>query len=477
MGEPWPTAAGAAALRPGADAALALHARVLQARTATGAAQALVTGLAADFGLDRASLALADPARPSGSTRLRLLASTGPDRPEIAGTWRDQVLGALDEALDQGQVLAWPPAADADPSDPALRFELRQLQQTCGGAVAALPMGRQGRRQGGLCVERQGGTPFDDDELARLSACLALAGPALHWMQRAELPWHRRTRDALVHALHRLREPDQRLQRRLWVAGLGLFAVLAGVPMTHEVGGRARLEGAEQRVLSAPTDGFVKTAHVRPGDRVAAGTPLLDLLEDDLRLEQERWASQLAQHENAYAAAMGSADRIGAATAMARVSEAQAQLSLVEERLARGRLTAPFDGVVIAGDLSQAIGAPVRQGDALVTLASAARFRVIVEVDETAIARVQPGQTGRLSLSALPWQGEDIVVERVAPMARAVEGRNVFDVQARLVAPDATLRPGLLGRAELDVGHRPPLWVWLGRAADRLRVAWWSWIG
>ena len=53
----------------------------------------------------------------------------------------------------------------------------------------------------------------------------------------------------------------------------------------------------------------------------------------------------------------------------------------------------------------------------------------------------------------------------------------MFDVQARLVAPDATLRPGLLGRAELDVGHRPPLWVWLGRAADRLRVAWWSWIG
>ncbi len=255
-----------------------------------------------------------------------------------------------------------------------------------------------------------------------------------------------------------------------------LVLAVALLPLSHQVGGRARLEGALQRVLAAPSDGFVKAAHVRPGDRVAAGAPLLDLLEDDLQLERARWASQRAQHENAYAAAMAGSDRVGAATAMARVAEAQSQLALVDDRLGRGRLVAPFAGVVIAGDLSQSIGAPVRQGDTLVTLASGEGYRVIVEVDEVDIARVQPGQAGRLSLSALPWQGEDIVVERIAPMARAVEGRNVFEVEARLASPGPALRPGLLGRAELVVGQRPPLWVWLGRAADRLRLAWWAWL-
>jgi len=513
MGKPWPPgglvalcpAGESALLNPGvpwaalsdradgAAAALALHARLLQAPSLRAAAQSLVTDLASQAGASRASLALAEPGH---TRRLRLLASSGADRVDIASPWRDQVLGAMAEALDQGLGACWPPVAPAistrsthtahitpitaegaDAQAVALHFELQQLQRSVGGAVAVLPLGRSGGCAAAVCIERSGEAPIDTMTLARLEALLQLAGPALDWMQRAERPWHRRAFDALRAAFHRLREPEQRLRRRAVAAAVVALAALALLPLSHDIGGRARLEGSMQRVLAAPTDGFVKTAHVRPGDRVAAGAPLLDLLEDDLRLERDRWASQRAQHENAYASAMARTDRVGAATAMARVAEAQSQLALVEERLGRGRLVAPFDGVVIAGDLSQSIGAPVRQGDTLITLASAAGYRVIVEVDEVDIARVQVGQGGRLSLSALPWQGEDIVVERIAPMARAVEGRNVFEVEARLLAPGPALRPGLLGRAELVVGHRPPLWVWLGRAADRLRLAWWAWLG
>jgi multidrug resistance efflux pump len=43
---------------------------------------------------------------------------------------------------------------------------------------------------------------------------------------------------------------------------------------------------------------------VRPGDLVKAGQVLAELAEQDLQLEHNRWASELAQHENAYAAAM-----------------------------------------------------------------------------------------------------------------------------------------------------------------------------
>jgi len=258
----------------------------------------------------------------------------------------------------------------------------------------------------------------------------------------------------------------------------GLAALfLAVAPLEHEVGGRARVEGAEQRVLVAPADGFVKTAHVRPGDRVKAGDALVDLLDGDLRLERERWTSQLAQHENAYAAAMAKSDRAVASTSLARISEAQSQLALVDEQLLRGRVAAPFDALVIQGDLSQSIGAPVRQGDTLLTLATTGLHRVIVEVDEVDIARVQPGQAGRLALSSLPWDRQDLVVERITPLAKAVDGRNVFEVEARLVAPRGDLRPGLLGRAELVVGRMPPLWAWTRHALARIRVSWWSWLG
>lgn len=479
MGEPWPPGGARTLARPddlsmpdpGPAAALRLFAQVLGARTLAAAAHALVATLAADFQLSRASLGL----REQGRTRLQ--ASSALDSAaQASGELADHLTGAMDEAMDQGLALAWP-AAPQDADDDLLRLELRLLQAPLGGSVAVLPLGRDGQPLGAVCLERAAGPAFSTEELARLGQLLQLAAPALGWLQQAEAGWWRRARQQLRQALDRLRQPDRRLARRLSAAGLAALAALAGLPLAHEVGGRARIEGAEQRVLAAPTDGFVKAAHVRPGDQVLAGAPLLDLMEDDLRLERERWASQLAQHENAYAAAMARSDRVGAATSGARVDEAASQLALVDERLSRGRIVAPFDAVVIAGDLSQSIGAPVRQGDSLLTLATSGRHRVIVEVDEVDIARVMPGQPGRLALSALPWQGEDLVVERIAPLARAVDGRNVFEVEARLLSPRADLRPGLLGRAELEVGRRPPLWVWLGHALDRLRVSWWAWLG
>jgi multidrug resistance efflux pump len=252
---------------------------------------------------------------------------------------------------------------------------------------------------------------------------------------------------------------------------------LAGLPLDHEVSGRARVEGAEQRVMVAPADGFIKVAHARPGDRVKAGAALVDLYDADLLLERERWSSQLSQHENAYAGAMAKADRAMASTSMARSTEAEAQLALVDEQLARGRVAAPFDALVVHGDLSQAIGTPVRQGDVLLTLATMGRYRVIVEVNETDIARVVPGQPGALALSSLPWDTYPLVVERITPLAKAADGRNIFEVEARIDAAPAEMRPGLLGRAEIVVGRQPLLWTWIGHVLQGARMAWWTWLG
>ena len=359
----------------------------------------------------------------------------------------------------------------------AICLEQAALQRRVGGAVAAIPLGLGGEPFGALCVERHEGQPLTADELADLAQRLALVVPALRWMDFGSQPWFKRAWREAMQGWAALRQPQRRGARRwLIAASLAIFFV-ALAPLQYSVGGRARVEGAQQRVMSAPTDGFVKAAHVRPGDRVLAGAALVDLLDEDQRLEYERWSSQLAQHENAYAAAMAKADRLGASTSMARVSEAQAQLALIDQQLARGRITAPFDALVVQGDLSQSIGAAVRQGDTLLTLATTDQYRVVVEVDESDIARIHPGQRGRLVVSSLPWDAQDLRVERIVPLARAVDGRNVFEVEARLTEPPSGLRPGLFGRADVVVGRMPPLWVWSRHAIERIRLAWWSWLG
>lgn len=153
------------------------------------------------------------------------------------------------------------------------------------------------------------------------------------------------------------------------------------------------------------------------------------------------------------------------------------ELQILLGQLGRTRIEAPFDGVVIRGDLSQSLGSPVQRGDVLLTVAPRERFRVIVEVDERDIGRVRVGQPGSLALSALPWDTLAVKVTRVTPMANAVEGRNVFEVEAALDAQPDTLRPGLRGVARIAVGREPLLWAWTHRLTEWLRLGVWSWLG
>lgn len=467
-----PVPASAASPPPGeAEAAVALYASLLRASSSRDAAQRLARALAGSASCTRVAVGLRDARGVTAVLAVTGLAEVDPQAELIQG-----LAGAMDEAMDQA-VAVQAPAVDR--AHDVIDLEHESLRQRVGGSVATVPLGVEGELIGAVCLHRAEGEPLTPGQLAAIEARLVLAAPLLqHWHLR-EAPWTQRLRRRALQQWLAWRQPDARRTRQWAAAAAVLLAALALAPLEDRVSGRARVEGAEQRVLVAPTQGFLKSVQVRPGDRVAAGAVLAELMERDLELERERWSSQLAQHENAYAAAMARADRSAAGVSMARVAEAQAQLALIGEQLGRSQITAPFDAVVIQGDLSQSVGAPVKQGDPLFTLATQGRYRVIVSVDETEVAQVQPGQHGVLMLSSLPWDTRELVVERITPLAQAVEGRNVFEVQARLTqdsAGDADLRPGLIGHARLAVGRMPPLWAW-GRAwVDRARVAWWTWV-
>ena len=408
---------------------------------------------------------------PVGQAELSLLAARpeglGETAPELQRAWRL----LLCEALDQGQTLAWPDGRTL-PAAP-VRVALRDFMRDRTGGVLALVL-RAGEQPVGVLGLWRSAAPWSPDDIQRFEQQLRWLGPALALRVREEWPWRRRLHHQLQVAWQALTPPQHR--RLVWAAAAVLTGLLLA-PWAEHRGGQARVEGAVQRTVSAPADGFLQRVHVRPGETVRAGAPLLDLAQQDLLLEQQRWQSQLAQHENAFAAAGARADRTQWAVQQAQAAEAEAQLSLVEERLARSRLTAPFDALVLDGDLSQTLGAPVTQGQALMTLAPLDQFRVVIEVEERDIAAVRVGQMAELALTAWPWQTQAMRVTRIAPVARAVEGRNVFEVEAALQDGVAGLRPGLQGQARIEVGRAPGLWSATRRVRDALRRFWWQWTG
>jgi multidrug efflux pump subunit AcrA (membrane-fusion protein) len=144
---------------------------------------------------------------------------------------------------------------------------------------------------------------------------------------------------------------------------------------------------------------------------------------------------------------------------------------------------APFDGVIVRGDLQQRLGSPVEKGEVLFEIAPLDGYRVVLEVDERDVAFVSAGQTGRLRLSALPGEALPFVVERVTPVAVAEDGRNRFRAEARLEQPSDSLprepadrlRPGMTGVARIDAGRRARAWIWTHETLAWLRLAAWSW--
>jgi multidrug efflux pump subunit AcrA (membrane-fusion protein) len=160
----------------------------------------------------------------------------------------------------------------------------------------------------------------------------------------------------------------------------------------------------------------------------------------------------------------------------ARISQAQAEIALLDEQLSRSRIQAPFDGIIMSGDLSQSLGAPVERGQVLFEVAPLDAYRVIVQVDERDIGAIEIGQRGELALSSLPGEVFPLTINTITPVSTAKEGRNYFRVEAQVEKVSKRLRPGMEGVGKVEIGKRKLIWIWTHEMIDWMRLKLWSWL-
>jgi len=103
----------------------------------------------------------------------------------------------------------------------------------------------------------------------------------------------------------------------------------------------------------------------------------------------------------------------------------------------------------------------------------------VVAADNRSLsAAPSPAPVRSLALSALPSTTFPIEVARITPVATTGDGRNFFEVEARLTGTAGRdLRPGLVGVAKVDAGSRSWLWICTHRVTDWVRLTFWSWVG
>ncbi len=444
----------------GASVVLRAQAALLSHASLTEAATALAVELAQTLHCGRASVGMRE-----GATLEVVGSSQGVEvdgRLDAAAS----ISAAMNESLDQSSTLSFPAA---DPAVSMVTISHQQLAASGGGAACTVPVKGTDSVVGAITLERAAG--FSPGELALLEDVASFAGPVLEMKAQAQLAWWRRAGRSIRGKLSARGNAGWRVATG---AALVLLVAAVTVPLRYRVSAPARLEGSVQRAIVASADGYLQQANVRAGDTVKEGQVLAEMASQDLQLERRRRESEFSQHENAYRAALARNDRAQMVISQSKAAEAQAMLSLSDSQIERARITAPFDGIVIKGDLTQTLGAPVQRGEVLLTLAPNDSFRLIVEVDEADIGAVRTGQPGQLALAAVPDRALSFTTRRIVPVATSAEARNYFEVEATLDAKGASLRPGLSGVARIDAGDRTLWWMLTHRVFNWLRLGIWS---
>ncbi len=432
-----------------------------------GTAMTLVTELAARFACQRVSLGL----RKHLSIEVKVVSHSARFKHETRLI--QAICAAMDEAVDQDQIIAHPPI---DTSSSAICHAHEQLaRQIAKGTVCTLPLGVHGQIIGALTLERDSGHAFDRAEILQIEQVIAVVAPTL-WLQ------HKDEQNLPVKAWHSLKETVARLfgpaHIKLKLATLGMTLLLVFFSFAQgewRVTADAVVEGRVQRTIAAPIDGYIASVEARAGDVVTAGQLMGSLDDSDLRLQRLKWSTLRQQMISETREARAQNDRAQLSIINAKTEQADAELELIDEQLSRIQLLAPFDGIIIEGDLSQLLGTPVTRGDILFKVAPLEDYRIALEVDEQDIAPIKAGQTGQLILSSMPSRILDLSVDKVTPVSTPRDGHNFFRVEASLLDKELPLQPGMDGIGKIAVGEANLFWIWTHDLGNWLRLKVWTW--
>lgn len=383
-----------------------------------------------------------------------------------------EIVAAMEEALDEACPLRYPVAAAAPPR------AQHALERLCTGdtptSAVVVPLFVGDTPVGALIAEREVGQVWSDDEQTMLVSCADALARIIVTRQAIERTLVQRSTQALKNAGGWLRNPGDVAKKALLALCVAAICFVCFASGQLQVAAPAVLEGRIHRSLTAPIEGYVAAAPVRAGDAVEAGDVVAVIDTRSLEFERRRWASERAEYEKGHRRAVAELDRAEATIMQARLGRAKAQLALIDEQLKRTTVTAPFDGMIVSGDLSRSMGAPVARGDVLFEIAPLDDYRVELDVDEADITAVTVGQTGHLALTALPGERLAFTVDQITSVAETSDGRNVFKVEGRLDESATLLRPGMRGVAKIAAGEHRLIWAWTHRAIDRIRLWLWS---
>ena len=216
------------------------------------------------------------------------------------------------------------------------------------------------------------------------------------------------------------------------------------------------IEAMQSIQLRPEVEGRLVGILVREGSEVGRGTPLFKIDDAELkaqvaRLEAERDLAQQALERTRRLIEQNASAEADLEQAEANARSTQAQLELMQVRLDRTLVRAPFRGLI--GERSVSVGDYVSTSTRLVSLQTVDPQRAVFSVPERYAQRLEEGQRVTFRVAALPNTEFTGVVDFVDPVVE-LPARTIR-VKAEVQNPDRLLRPGMFIEARLATDVRP----------------------
>jgi len=391
----------------------------------------------------------------------------------------------MEECLDQEEPVRFDPEGNssANVTRAAREHSLKQG----GNIVMSIPLRRRDEIVGVLTMEFPARVAVDGQSETGLAVASELLAPQL--FDRYE-----NDRNIVVKVGHSIKNvakaaigPKHMGVKLIIAAVLAVGAFVALFKMDYRVRSSFVLQPVEKRSICPPYDGSIEQVFFKPGDAVKKGQVLAHMRtrEMDMKLSKLKKdiltkyvEAQQAEQEN----------KLGPRrAALAEMESAQKEAELLNYEISQADLTAPFDGVLLKGDLYDRQGAPAKQGDVLFEIAKSEdghpdRIAVEAEIqvserDIQEVRRVSFNDKrpidGELSTTSFPDKNHQFKISRIVPLGVPKEGENVFQVYADIPKAEPWMHPGLAGEARVKIEQRRLVWIWTHRLTDWVRLKLW----
>ncbi len=251
------------------------------------------------------------------------------------------------------------------------------------------------------------------------------------------------------------------LIRRQQLPILAGAALLLGLLLLLPVPGRrdfrVSVEPAREAALVAPEDLRLKQADWSAGQMVAAGQ-LLAVLDSDLAAAQRGEAAAAAgalRISGAVARHSGAAN--DAVIAQAGVAAARQRSRLLDRRVRRAELRAPFPGRVLTASMPGRLGEQFEAGDTVCVVGDFSRVWATARLWEFDLEDVHVGASARIRLFSRPGEVLHGRVSAIQPAADLAWGVRRYRVRIALEERPDDARAGLTGKAWVATPARTPV--------------------